>query len=329
MRLRTAGGCVCQCFGRSSAFSGQAIAIFVSTCLVTASGADDAPDAPALPAECTEKVGPMPDLCQTDQAFRSLPHEGKYSCGPAAFANVLIWMDRHGFEDLVAGDVRSKGGQRALLEVLGSKPYLQTTRHGISPLAAMKGIRHFVEERGYHAEVEWRGWRRGGEFSTDPFVDPSWLREGVGGESNVVLNVGWYRYDRSEDLYSRLGGHYTTLVGYRQEGDRFTYLVHDPAPRSGPGKVTHESRLVPLQTGRMAPWKQYGPRDAAGYFLVEGIVLKSTADVAILDGAIRLAVSNPQMTLHDSGAKQAESSQDHAGAFSDRVLRLPLADDSG
>jgi hypothetical protein len=48
---------------------------------------------------------------------------------------------------------------------------------------------------------------------------------------------------------------------------------------------------VPIASGRLAPWKSYGPREAAGHFRVEGIVIKSTADAALLDGAIRLTIS--------------------------------------
>ncbi|MFH1266018.1 MAG: hypothetical protein ABIK89_09835, partial [Planctomycetota bacterium] len=180
-----------------------------------------------------------------------------------------------------------------LLLKLGAKPYLETTRDGVGPVSVMKGIQRFVRERGYEAEVEWQGWRRGGEFATSRFVDPDWLREGVTGDSSVVVNVGWYHYDQGKDLYSRFGGHYMTLAGYRKEGDRFTYLIHDPAPRSGPGKVTHEARLDPIQTGRLAPGKGNGQRNAAGHFLIHGIVLKRTADAAILDGAIRLSIRKP------------------------------------
>ena len=82
-----------------------------------------------------------------------------------------------------------------------------------------------------------------------------------------------------------------TLVGYRREGDNFTYLIHDPAARSGPGKVTHEARLVPIPGGRLATWKSYGHRSAQGHFFIEGIVVKSTADAAILDGAIRVTIA--------------------------------------
>ncbi len=41
----------------------------------------------------------------------------------------------------------------------------------------------------------------------------------------------------------------------------------------------------------MAAWKRYGERPAAGHFRIEGVVIKSTADVAILDGAIRLTIA--------------------------------------
>ena len=276
---------VCRCFDGSSASRraaklGRLTALTLVACLMSAARADDPQDAASLPTACTDKLDQMPDLCQTDEAFRSLPYEGRYSCCPTAVANVLVAMDQRGYDRLVDGDVESKDTQRSLLERLSAKPYLHTNQHGIGPLGAMTGLERFVHQRGYTAELEWRGWRRGGQFTTGRFVDPTWLREGVEGESNVVLNLGWYRYDPEQDLYSRVGGHYMTLVGYRQEGDQFRYLIHDPAPRSGPGKVTHEARLVPIPSGRLAPWKSYGQRDAAGHFLVEGIVVRSTADAA-------------------------------------------------
>jgi len=264
-----------------------AMTLLATVCLTVPAGAAE----PPARAEGSRNVDLTPDLCQTDEAFRALPYGGIYSCGPTAFANVLIAMDRRGYEDLVFGDVRAKDDQRALLLKLGARPFLETTKHGIGPLSAMKGIRRFVVERGYRADLEFQGWRSGGEFSTSRFVDLARLREAVTGDSSVVINVGWYQYDPAEDLYSRFGGHYMTLVGFRQEGDRFTYLVHDPASRSGPGKVTHEARLVPIPTGRLAPWKSYGQREAEGHFLIEGIVLKRTVDAAILDGAIRLTIS--------------------------------------
>lgn len=268
------------------------LAIIAWVCLLPGfpASADDARPADSTLPECTEKVELMPDLCQTDEAFRSLPYQGKYSCGAVAVANVLVALDRRGFDRLIEGDVGSKAVQCTLLAELSAKPYLETTRHGIGPIGIMNGLERFVEARGYHARFEWTGWRHGGDYATARFVNLDWLREGASGESNVVLNVGWYRRDEEQDLYVRVGGHYMTLVGYRRQGDDFTYLIHDPAARSGPGKVTHEARLVPIPGGRLAPWKSYAQRSAEGHFLIEGIVVKSTADAAILDGAIRVTI---------------------------------------
>ncbi len=271
-----------------------AVAMIFTACLTATAPADDPQGSAAVPATCTEKVALMPDLCQTDEAFRATPYGGRSSCCPTSFANVLIAMDQRGFDDLVAGDVRSEEAQRTLIEQLLAKGYLHVNKSGIGPITAMKGIERFVRERGYDARLEWQGWRRGGQFATANVVDTDWLRKGVMGQSNVVINVGWYRYNEDEDLYTRIGGHYMTLVGYRQDGNGFVYLIHDPAPRSGPGKVTHDARLVPIRSGRLAPWKQYGERPAAGHCRIEGVVVKRTADLAILDGAIRLAISKPR-----------------------------------
>ena len=268
-----------------------AVALIFTACLAGTARADELHQSTPMPASCTEKVALMPDLCQTDEAFRATPYGGRSSCCPTSFANVLIAMDRRGFDNLVAGDVRSEEAQRTLIEQLLARGHLHVNKSGIGPWAAMKGIERFVRERGYDARLEWQGWRYGGQFATANVVDTDWLRQGVIGESNVVINVGWYRYDQDDDRYARIGGHYMTLVGYRQEGEGFVYLIHDPAPRSGPGKVTHETRLVPIRSGRMAPWKQYGKRAAAGHCRLEGIRVLRTADLAILDGAIRLTIA--------------------------------------
>jgi len=265
--------------------------LLVNVFLFSATRAGDTASDVALPAEQTEKVRSMPDLCQTDKAFAPLPDGGRNYCGPTALANVLAAMDGRGYEDLVPGDATSKDRQLALLKQLGSKQYLDTGKSGTGPIAAMRGITRYVRDRGYDVSIRWQGWRKGGEFATGETVDEAWLQEGTLGESNVVVNVGWYKHDATADVYTRVGGHYMTLVGYKKTLQKTLYLIQDPAPRSGPGKVTHQARLVPIDTGELAPWKSYGKRSAPGHFLVEGIVVKRTADVALLDGAIRLAIS--------------------------------------
>lgn len=251
------------------------------------------PKAADLPARATDKVDAMPDLCQTDRAFRALPDRGRYWCGPTAFANVLLAMDRRGFDDLVPGDRDSKAQQLRLLEELGSAKYLSTKEAGTGPITAMRGIQKFVQGRGYRASIQWEGWRNGGEFAKAAAVDQHWLQEGLLDDSAVVINVGWYKLDPVNRLYTRVGGHYMTVAGYDRDGGDAVYLVQDPAPRSGRGKVTHRARLVPIRSGSFAPWKRYAARSAVGQYVIQGVVIKTTADVAILDGAVRLAIAKP------------------------------------
>jgi len=263
----------------------------IIACFLAATRAEDTASPVALPRQYTEKADSMPDLCQTDKAFASLPDGGRNYCGPTALANVLAAMDRRGYEDLVPGDAASKDRQLELLKQLGSKQYLGTVDNGTGPIAAMRGIARYVRDRGYEVSIQWQGWRRGGEFAAGGTVDEAWLQEGTLGESNVIVNVGWYKHDAAAGVYTRVGGHYMTLVGYRKTPEKTLYLIQDPGPRSGPGKVTHQAQLVPIGSGELAPWKSYGKRSAVGHFLVEGVVVKRTADVAILDGAIRMAIS--------------------------------------
>ena len=274
-------------------FRRVAIAVWIYGLLLLGIGADDAAPVPSLPEQYTDKVQSMPDLCQTDEAFASLPYRGKYWCCPTALANALVAMDQRGYENLLASDVTCKEDQLALLSELGGMQYLRTGKSGTGPLAAMHGLRQFVNSRGYQIRIQWQGWRRGGEFARADLVDRRWIAEGVLGDSNVVLNVGWYKHEPDQDLYSRIGGHYVTLVGYRNDAGDTLYLVHDPSSRSGPGKVTHEVRLIPIDSGRLAPWKRYDGRSAVGYFLLEGVAVKRSADVAILDGAIRFQIFTP------------------------------------
>ena len=42
------------------------------------------------------KVATMPDFCQTDSAYGSLPNKGRSYCGPAAVSNALLWQAQNG-----------------------------------------------------------------------------------------------------------------------------------------------------------------------------------------------------------------------------------------
>lgn len=249
-----------------------------------------------LPSQYLEKVALVPDLCQTDPLFADLPQGGRSLCGPTAFVNILLALSAgsHGADGSAGGDQSARALE--LLELLVDR-YLLVTPEGISPLRAMEGIERYLADHGYQSRIEWRGWRRGGRFATSQEIDPDWLCRSILGHSWAILNVGWYRRNPAGDLYQRFGGHWVTLVGYRKAGDDLLLLVHDPARRSGAGKVTHEVRLCRIEQGDLAPWGGYGRRSARGIFRLEGLVLHPQADCALLDGAIRMEITGPEVSV--------------------------------
>lgn len=262
-----------------------------------ASGEPDGANRPAaddrLPEEYLDKLDLLPDICQTDEAFHSLPDRGRFMCGPTSMANVLVAMDGAGFDRLVPGDVTLKSVQRNLLAELVDEPYMKLSAKGIGPLRIMEGMERFLAQRGYQAEICWCGWRYGGKYASADRVDVDWLCRGTIGPSNVVLNVGWYRHEEDGDRYVRLGGHYMVLAGYRRQQDGHVLLIHDPSSRSGPGKVTHQARLVPLQSGTVAVSERPYLLDTKSLFRIEGVVIKPSADLALLDGAIQVRLIEP------------------------------------
>ena len=245
-----------------------------------------------LPAEYTTKVGVIPDFCQTDPIFQDLPDGGANMCGPTAFANILFAMEKLGASGLVPEGESTETQARKLLEELTAN-YLKLTSHGIGPAGVAEGVYRFLNDRGYPCRVEWRGWRRAGQFRSEEPLSIPWICQSVVGNSWAILNVGWYRYEAQADRYRRFGGHWVTLVGFRTEPDGPVLLVHDPARRSGPGKVTHEVRLSPLQSGTLAPWPGYPAQPGKGMFRLEGLVLNPHADCALLDGVIRIELEDP------------------------------------
>ncbi len=245
---------------------------------------------PHFPPEFTPKVALTPDVCQTDPLFAHLPDAGRNLCGPTAFVNILLGLQAAGWKELVPMEGEDELQRaRHLLERLTSG-YLNMTPQGISPLAAMEGIDRFLEEHGIARQIQWRGWRYGGRFATGRTVDLPWLCESILGNSWAILNVGWYRCGSAPQEYQRFGGHWVTLVGYRQSAEGVILFVHDPARRSGPGKVTHHVRLERLEEGQLAAWGGYKAQPARGIYRLDGLVLHPQAECALLDGAIRISL---------------------------------------
>jgi hypothetical protein len=116
----------------------------------------------------------------------------------------------------------------------------------------------------------------------------------------VWLFVGFYQFNEQEDAYQIISHHYVTLVGYGIDEygkeNPNVLIVHDPAPRSGPG-VSHDYvHIEEIEHGRitvgpnpLAAFYPQLPVDATGYYkLGDGLAYNDKADVAILDGVIIL-----------------------------------------
>lgn len=246
---------------------------------------------PSLPKRYSQKIGHMPDLCQTDKAFASLPGGGRQHCAAAAVVNVLVGMDLMGYENLIPGLPRETGNVLAVMKQLGSPAYMNIGKKGVGPVSVMRALGRYVRERKYTVSFQSRGWRRAGRSHVDESISPEWLKEGILGRSNTVLNVGWYKLDAEAAQYERVGGHYMSIVGYSTTVHGTTFHLHDPARRSGKGKITHAVSLVPVRKD-VAYSSTLRTKDGSpSLYMLDGVVVKSIADIAVIDCAIRFEIS--------------------------------------
>ena len=75
-----------------------------------------------------EKLEDTPDLMQSlPQA--GLPWGGLAHCGPVAASNSIVWLAKHGFDQLLVPFEATAAGQGKLARLLGSKKYMHTTEH--------------------------------------------------------------------------------------------------------------------------------------------------------------------------------------------------------
>jgi hypothetical protein len=246
----------------------------------------------AMPIESQEK-STFPDLTQTDPRGE-FARGGKSYCAPVAVSNSLMWLYRRELD-------RSGTSQYDLVNLLASKPYMNTDPFdGTGPNGVMRGVRQFLEDRGLSETqyvLKFQGWRSHlPEYATgvrEPRLP--WIRETLESGGAVWLNLGWYRRDGDNDTYERVGGHWVTAVdaGRDRNGksDPRIVAIHDPAPRAGQKPRRQFVTMVPLKSGGLIGKTRNLPHPAAGLFqLTGGMIIKTSADCAILDGAVALRI---------------------------------------
>lgn len=231
---------------------------------------------PLLAASYTAFVNEIPDYTQSRIIGWQYGHGSEY-CAPVAVSNSLIWMTGIG-----------SGGQTDLAKLLASSRYMNTNVwKGTRTRDLLNGVHAIAMDLfGGYRSIEYQGWKKHPmQYSTGTRVPEfRWITEGIAMDSAVWLNVGWYRYDRQNDIYHRVGGHWVTLVGY----DSTILIIHDPAPRAGESYANEFVHTSMIDRGTLAGELTGLPRPARGYLrLGNGMHIKKVADIAIVDGAVR------------------------------------------
>ncbi len=250
---------------------------------------------PALCASSTERLYNMPDLTQTDPSAH-FPHGGVHYCAPCAISNALVWLAHNGYGKLLPATRYGAPAQAKLAMLLASDKYMDTTLEwGTSPAGVLEGLARYLADCGYlESKLSYQGWRKvPSRFHTGVKVPQlQWVESGMRGDSVVLLNVGWYRYSRKNNEYRRIGGHWVTLAGYGmdREGheDPNVLIIHDPGSASGM-QFSNDYVLMKKIKGGTIKSASGVRQDAAGFFKMGGgMKVHCEADIAILDGAIRL-----------------------------------------
>jgi hypothetical protein len=228
-----------------------------------------------LAAGSTAYIYEIPDFTQSRITGSQHGHGSEY-CAPVAVSNSLMWMTNF------------SGEQADLVKLLASGRYMNTDIwKGTTTSNLLRGVDAIARDLfGGYRSLEYQGWKNHPvQFSTGTKVpDIYWITDGIGKDSTVWLNVGWYQYDWQNDIYHRVGGHWVTLVGY----DTGLLIIHDPAPRAGRSFANEYVYTSMLGSGILAGRLSGLPRQARGYLLLgKGMHLKDIADLAIVDGAVR------------------------------------------
>ena len=187
----------------------------------------------------------MPNLCQVDKRSGFLCKSPNPYCGPVAVSNALVYLARNGFPMIISpmGKLSLLTAQYKLVELLVK--YINTTKSdGTYPLDLINGLEKYIRERGYRISISFKGFSENPEederyYDASKIPSLQWIMKGAIGDSNVILNIGYYKYKKSRELkYERNGGHYATVAGFKSTKDEL--IIHDPDP----DRALANSRLI-------------------------------------------------------------------------------------
>ncbi|MBN2191366.1 MAG: hypothetical protein JW751_01000 [Polyangiaceae bacterium] len=264
------------------------------------------PSASSVPATGGD---PLPDLTQSDPRL-GLPLDGASHCGPVAVSNALVWLAEHGYPALLPHGATRDDRQIAAVRALAGRSYMATNpTGGTGTIGLLRGLERWVIDRGYRiAALEYAGWRaHHPRHATGRRVpDLPWLEQHLAAGGVAFLHVGWYRPPtRWELAYERRGGHWLTIARAVPSADAASrdapsevgeLWLRDPAPYGGTTPSMEHVRVARLPSGwLLADGGRIAAKDAL--ILGEGMLLKREEDLAIVDGAVVLRVSSPEVPV--------------------------------
>lgn len=220
----------------------------------------------------------IPDLLQTKESA-NFAGGGTQFCGPVAASNALAWLKGEQSEDY----------QIQLVHKLSSKEYMNTnSSNGTGTTGFIRGILKYAnEELGGYKRLEYRGWKKGPpEYKSNLSIPTlAFMKSGLNRRGGVWLNIGWYDHDKLTNEYKRVGGHWVTLAGQKDN----QLVIHDPAPRAGRSFSNEFVNISILPSGTLIGKKFGLPKKATGFItLGKGMHIPSRATTAIVDGAVIL-----------------------------------------
>lgn len=225
----------------------------------------------------------VPDLNQyrDDDIF---PARGKKFCAPVAVSNSL---------SAALGGMES-AQQVELARLLGSDDFMSTGDSGTSPQKLMDGVARYLQSTDEQGALSYKGNRKvSGRYNPERTakVSPEWLMAGIEQEQHIWLNIGWYQRLSNGELV-RKGGHWVTLVGYERfgngaDGVKDSLLINDPATKLEASEVINYQpvgqQVVRKNNGRVKYLNDV-------IALTDGLNKPASVDMAILDGAVSLAL---------------------------------------
>jgi hypothetical protein len=212
--------------------------------------------------------------------------EGRQHCAPTSVSDGLIYLSRaFGLKDLVPGTEQKKD-QIKLIQDLAEEFSTDPSIGGTNPDKVLTGLQSYVKSKGYELNrLEIMTWRTvsdaNKQFKTGTKPDMSWMRTAANSKDTVVVfNFGWYH--KTEDGYTRKGGHWVAVVG--ASGNEFT--VHNPILPSDQQSQKKSVTLTLLDDFVVA--KDSGEANMKGYYDGEGPGLprRDAVEAAILDAVI-------------------------------------------